>query len=50
LEGFSDLLGGDQQQDSEKSAQLQERRISRLFLVAPETAATIARLAYGASQ
>jgi hypothetical protein len=47
LEAF-DLLGADQHhQDSEPRATLQERRIARLFFVAPETAATIARLAYG---
>jgi hypothetical protein len=28
----------------------QERRIARLFFLRPETAATIARLAYGAGQ
>jgi hypothetical protein len=49
LEGL-DLLGGDQHQDSEIPSQLQARRIARLFFVAPETAATIARLAYGTTQ
>jgi hypothetical protein len=46
LECF-DLLGGDQHQDSETLAQLQERRISRRFFVSPDVAATIARLHFG---
>lgn len=50
LEGL-DLLGGDLLQDSETPAQLQQkRRIARLFSVAPDTAATIARLIYGVAQ
>jgi hypothetical protein len=29
---------------------IQQRRVSRLFFLTPETAATVARLAYGAAQ
>lgn len=42
-----DLLGGDRHQDSEDPSHLQQRRIARVFFLTPETAATIAHLAYG---
>jgi hypothetical protein len=35
--------------NSETAGQLQARRIAKRFFVTPETAATIARLAYGAA-
>jgi hypothetical protein len=36
--------------NTETTKQLQARRLARLFFVTPETAATIAQLAYGVAQ